>query len=272
MRRKIGHAAISHPGFVRTNNEDNIYCDGGIITPETRDVPFVSCGSADVPCLFAVCDGMGGEADGEVASLTAVQTLADHADAIKLAAANGQDIDRAVCAYVADANARLCNMMRGRSARMGTTLALAVITATHIHAYNIGDSRIYIFKDGKLTQLTEDHTMAVQKVKMGLITKQEAERDKSRHVLTRYLGIFEDEMTLTPDVIPPVPADDTYRLLLCSDGLTDMVSDEQIESVLREAMDAKDEADALVKAALRNGGRDNVTCIVIDNRSEANEP
>lgn len=268
--RDIYYDSYSHPGLVRTNNEDDVYCDGEIITPETRDVPFASCGSADVPCLFAVCDGMGGEADGEVASLTAVRALADHADAIKRAAANGQDVDRAVCAYVADANARLCDMMIGRPVRMGTTLTLAVITASHIHTYNIGDSRIYIFKEGKLTQLTEDHTMAVQKVKMGLITKQEAERDRSRHVLTRYLGIFEDEMTLTPDAIPPIPADDRYRLLLCSDGLTDMVSDEQIEAILREAMDAKDAADALVKAALDNGGRDNVTCIVIDKRSEAN--
>lgn len=270
--RDIYYDSYSHPGLVRTNNEDNFYCGGAILTPEARDVPFALSGSADVPCLFAVCDGMGGEADGEMASLAAVQTLDEHADAIRRAAVDKISLDDAVRDCVADANARLCGMMSRRGSRMGTTLALAVISASHIHTYNIGDSRIYIFKNGKLTQLTEDHTMAVQKFKMGLITKQEAERDRSRHVLTRYLGIFEDEMTLTPDVIPPIPADDKYRLLLCSDGLTDMVTDGQIETILHDAEGAKDAAESLVKAALDNGGRDNVTCIVIDNRSEANEP
>ena len=93
--------------------------------------------------------------------------------------------------------------MSSRSVRLGTTIALVVISDEFVRAYNIGDSRIYKFQDGILLQLSEDHTVAEQKRKMGLLTDEQAKHDKSRHVLTRYLGIFEDEMILTPDIITP---------------------------------------------------------------------
>lgn len=281
-------SARSHPGLVRTNNEDNLYCDGqdvlvpttahggarlssadGVtLTPENRDAPFFLDGTAQAPCLFAVCDGMGGEAEGEFASLTAVTALADHAARIKAAASDA--IDEAVGAFVTDANERLCMAMRSGPARMGTTLALVVIAEGAVRAYNIGDSRIYALRGGMFSQISEDHTLAAQKVKMGLLTEEEVRWDKGRHVLTRYLGVFEDEMTLTADAAGPFSVE-ACRLLLCSDGLTDMLPDGRIEEVLREAGGPADAADALVEEALVNGGRDNVTCIVIDCGGRAHE-
>lgn len=252
-------SAASHPGLVRANNEDNLLCGGVFMTEQTRDAPFSLNGSAVEPCLFAVCDGMGGIAAGELASLTAVQTLAEHEDAIKSAASDG-DASAVVKSFVGDANERLCGIMRSRRIRLGTTLAMAVIADGMVMAYNIGDSRIYRLSGGRLTLISEEHSLAAQKVKMGLLTEEQAARDKSRHTLTRCLGMFEDEMTVeayAAELFRPEAGD---RLLLCSDGLSDMISGEEIENMLNGGASADD----FIETALRNGGRDNVTCIVID--------
>ena len=153
--------------------------------------------------------------------------------------------------------------MRLRSVRLGTTIALVVISNEFVRAYNIGDSRIYKFQDGILLQLSEDHTVAEQKRKMGLLTDEQAKHDKSRHVLTRYLGIFEDEMVLTPDIITPFKTSKGVKLLLCSDGLTDMLEDKYIEKIMQTFNEPEKIVNTLVDKALENGGKDNITCIVI---------
>ena len=259
----VSFTVRSHIGRVRTNNEDNFYCNGVFLTPKTRDAPSFLVGKAQSPCVFAVCDGMGGEADGEFASLMAVETLSEYAEAIKTAASS-DSIDKAVQNFVSDANERLCKAMKTRYARMGTTLALAVITKSSVHTYNIGDSRIYRFQNGTFSQISEDHTLAAQKIKMRILTEEEARKDRSRHVLTRYLGVFEEEMILEANVIAPFKIDTKCRLLLCSDGITDMIEDSRIEAVLRDMPDTESAANELIESALQNGGKDNATCIIID--------
>jgi protein phosphatase len=250
---------------VRLNNEDNLYCGGATLTPENRDAPFSLNGSANLPCVFAVCDGMGGEANGEFASLTAVAALAEHAKAI--ASAAGDETDAAVAEYVTETNARLCEAMRANAVRMGTTLALAVATENGLRAYTLGDSRIYALQEGRFSRLSEDHTLAAQKVQMGLLTEEEARKSRDRHKLTRYLGIFEDEMTVEADARPLLPIGGGCRAMLCSDGLTDGVADGRIEEILSAAPNPEEAAGRLVDEALANGGRDNVTCVVADIRS-----
>ncbi|MDR1049110.1 MAG: protein phosphatase 2C domain-containing protein [Synergistaceae bacterium] len=262
MSAAVFFSARSHVGHVRRNNEDNLYCDGASLTPENRDAPFTLNGSADAPCVFAVCDGMGGEADGEFASLTAVTVLAERAKAI--GAASGGAMDAIVAEYVTKTNALLCEAMRTKAVRMGTTLALAVVTDDALRAYTLGDSRVYALKDGSFFRLSEDHTLAAQKVKMGLITEEEAGRDRDRHTLTRYLGIFEDEMTVEADASAPLPIGGGCRAILCSDGLTDMVADGRIKEIMSAAPTPEEAARRLVDEALGNGGRDNVTCVVVD--------
>ncbi|MDR1376346.1 MAG: protein phosphatase 2C domain-containing protein [Synergistaceae bacterium] len=262
---KVRFAARSHPGRVRLSNEDNFYCNGATLTPGNRDAPFALNGSANVPCVFAVCDGMGGEEDGEFASLTAVTALAEHAKEIKSAAAAGTEkIHAAVRTFVTDANSRLCDAMRVRSLRMGTTLALVVITDDAVYPYNLGDSRIYALQSRRFTRVSEDHTLAAQKVEMGILTEAEARRDRGWHVLTRCLGIFQDEMTVEPASAEPLPLGEGCRVLLCSDGLTDMVTDVRIAEILRGAPVTEKAAERLVTEALENGGRDNVTCVAVD--------
>lgn len=255
--------ASSHPGNVRMNNEDNLYCDGVFLTSGVQDTPLSFNGTAQFPCVFAVCDGMGGEAQGELASLTVVNALNEYAEKIK-SQSSSKHINEIVQSFISDANNRLCKIMREKSLRMGTTLALVIISEGIVHAYNIGDSRIYKFKHGMLSRISEDHTIAAQKIKMGLLDEEQARHDKSRHVLTRCIGIFDDEMILTPYIIPPFSVDKECRLLLCSDGLTDMLPDTKIESIMLKHQETSSTINALVDSALQNGGRDNITCIIID--------
>ena len=256
---EIKFSCRSDVGLVRKNNEDNFYCNGEILTQEK----FFLNETVKTPCIFAICDGMGGESHGELASLTAVKVLNEHSEKIKLATSS-KIIDEAVQNFISDANKKICEIMRENSFRMGTTLDLVVISNNSIMAYNIGDSRIYKLQNGILSQISEDHTIAAQKIKMGLLTQEEARHDRSRHILTRCLGIFEDEMILTPNVISPLIIDKKLRLLLCSDGLTDMLSDEQIQNILLSNNDGQSAVNALVNFALECGGRDNITCLVID--------
>jgi protein phosphatase len=169
------------------------------------------------------------------------------------------------------ANDILCAAMREKTVRMGTTMALALIAEDGVFTYGVGDSRIYALCGEKLRLLSEDHTLVMQKVKMGLLNEEQARKDKDWHKLTRYLGIFQDEMHIAAEAFPAL-APGACRLLLCSDGLTDLVLDDQIVEILCTHANQDDAAEALLQAALQGGGKDNCTCIVIDIAEEPPTP
>lgn len=254
---KIKFAVRSEIGRVRTNNEDNFFCNGIYMTVSERERPFFMNGGADVPCVFAVCDGMGGEDCGELASLTAVETLKIHASDIK------RNI-KGVNEFIIDANHKICEIMKSENLRMGTTLAFAVAYDKSFMLYNIGDSRIYRLEKNRLVRVSNDHTLAEDKVRMGLITPEKAEKDRDRHVLTRYLGIFEDEFVVEPDEYGPFDYGTNKRILLCSDGLTEMLDYNSIALIMMKSADVSEAVNNLVNSALNNGGRDNITCIVLE--------
>jgi len=258
---KMNYSAQSHMGKIRANNEDNLYCAGVFLTPETCDAPFALSGETAIPCVFAVCDGMGGQEDGEFASFTAAGLLSELETAVKNAPFD--KIDGSVQEYVTKANELICARMREKSVRIGTTLALVIVTENGVKSYNIGDSRIYELINGNLRQISEDHTLTMQKVKMGVLTKEQARIDRDRNKLTRYLGIFEDEMVLKAEPLETPLLTERRRFLLCSDGLTDSVPDVRIEEILKNAAIA-DVAGQLVNEALAGGGKDNITCVVVD--------
>ncbi|MDR2737145.1 MAG: protein phosphatase 2C domain-containing protein [Gracilibacteraceae bacterium] len=259
---KIAIAARSETNVMRSNNEDNLYCVGMTLTPENRDEALVFDTETETPCLVAVFDGMGGMAKGEYASLVAAQALGDHAAAIKDA-----DEDKANAAavqkYVAETNQLLCRAMREKASQFGTTLALAVITDSSIRSYNLGDSRVYALTEEGLRQISVDHTLAAQKVKLGVLTPEQALTDKSRNKLSLHLGVFEDEFSVMAEELPPLPCAAVHRLLLCTDGLTEKVLDSEIEEVLRTSATVGEAATCLVEMALVSG-KDNVTCIVLE--------
>ena len=260
MTVRIRFAARSEVGNVRTNNEDNLYCNGIFMTVSDRERPFFVSGETASPAIFAVCDGMGGEDSGELASFTAVESLQEHSARILRAIA---DADKEVCDYVTDTNSRLLGIMRTQGIRMGTTLVMAVVGEDSFTLYNLGDSRGFRTGDGRLLRVTDDHTLAEDKARMGLITYAQADKSRERHILTRYLG-DSDEYGLAPDVNGGFGFEHNTRCLMCSDGLTDMLSFREIAAIMKAAMNPAEAVNLLVSSALEHGGKDNVTCVVFE--------
>jgi protein phosphatase len=218
--------------------------------------------------LFIVADGMGGHQGGEVASRLAVETLQ---------VAYQDPTADSLTDAIAVANHRIRNEgdadpeLRG----MGTTVvALALMREEpdpdepidddelpqHLLIANVGDSRGYLFRDGSLTQLTEDHSVVADLVREGRISTEEAEVHPQRNIVTRVLGVYDTvEVDLWP--LDPVAHD---RYLLCSDGLFNEVGADQISSVLRRLDDPNEAAAELVRLANESGGRDNITAVIVD--------
>lgn len=227
-------------GLVRSNNQDQLLVAAG---------------------LYAVADGMGGHAAGEVASLTAIKALnaAFEASGERTAAAlesAAKAANRAVWE-----KARTNRGMLG----MGTTLvALAVVENEHgtsgLAVAHIGDSRLYLYRDKSLSQVTVDHSLVQELVDEGQISQAQAAVHPQRHVLTRALGV---EPAVEVDIIEITPENDD-RYLLCSDGLPREASDDQIAAILSRFPDPSEAASELVELANSRGGSDNVTVVVVD--------
>ena len=254
----VKFAVRSETGNVRKNNEDNFFCNGIYMTPSEANRPFFMKGVADVPCVFAVFDGMGGHDCGEIASLTAAETLSEHSAEILMGEHESVD------AYVKAANAKLTDLMNAKGIKTGTTMVLAVFGKHFFTAYNLGDSRIYSVKDGILTRINDDHTVAEDMVREGRLSARHAESSRWSNVLTRYIGMRADDFASTPDIYALRGYDENRRVLLCSDGLNKMLSHREISGIMKNYESTDDTVNALTEAALMKGGVDNVTCIVID--------
>ena len=243
-------------GKKRENNEDNFYLNGTYkrVPDELR---YEKSDLIYKRGIFAVCDGMGGEEYGEKASLFAVETLKEYQE---------KEFSFYIQEYIENANQKICDFMEeNNGVRSGTTLALLYIENHHAVSYNVGDSRVYLFRNGTLTQLSEDHTGAARMIKMGVLTKEQAKKHRDRNLLTQYLGIFPEELIIQAhksEVIELLPND---IFLLCSDGLTDMLEDDEIATILEKEKSVAEYAIALKEAALANGGKDNVTVGIIKN-------
>ncbi|MEO7430237.1 MAG: Stp1/IreP family PP2C-type Ser/Thr phosphatase [Acidimicrobiales bacterium] len=217
--------------------------------------------------IYVVADGMGGAQGGEVASRMAVEAIEG---------GYREPSIQSLTDVIAEANQRIHDAADDPKLRgMGTTaVAVAVVPeerdpdghddgvepTQHLIVVNVGDSRAYLFRDGGLTQLTDDHSVVAELVRDGQITALEAEAHPQRNIITRVLGVYPE---VTPDLWPvdPVRGD---RYLLCSDGLFNEVTDDQISAVLRRLDDPSDAANELVRLANEGGGRDNITVIVVD--------
>ncbi len=207
--------------------------------------------------VYAVCDGLGGHQAGEVASETAAHTLE--------AAFTEPTVDRLIEAVEA-ANRAIWQLAQDQPDKrgMGTTItAVAVVEQDgedQLALVNVGDSRGYLLRDSELTQLTEDHSLVAEMERDGRLTHEEARVHPQRAVITRALGL-EPDVEIDHLELLPYRGD---RLLLCSDGLTNEVADDQIGSTLRRLADPNEAAKDLVTQARANGGNDNITAVVID--------
>jgi serine/threonine protein phosphatase PrpC len=244
MTLALRYAVRSDVGLLREGNEDSAYAG---------------------PCLLAIADGMGGHAAGEVASAVAISALAglDHE------MADGDLLDP-LAAAVADANITLQEMSAADPAveGMGTTLTAMLWRGEITAVCHIGDSRAYLLRDGDFSQITRDHTLVQSLVEDGRLTPEAAATHPQRSLLLRALdGRTEAEPDLS---IREARAGDRY--LLCSDGLSDVVSEQTLHKTLVTIPDLDEVVIALVELANRGGGPDNITCIVADVIDTATDP
>lgn len=232
-RPRNTHSALTDVGRVRSHNEDAVLAQ---------------------PPLFVVADGLGGHQAGEVASALAVQTIRDHAPR----RADAPALARAVRA----ANREVIRAARegvGRSG-MGTTITAALVEGNRVVIAHVGDSRAYLLHGGEISRLTQDHSMVADMVRRGELTEEQSRIHPNRSIITRALGT---DVNMEADTYEYnlQPGD---RLLLCSDGLTGMLEDQQIASLLAAYRDPEVTAKALIAAANDAGGGDNISVVVVD--------
>lgn len=230
-------AAGSHVGKVRLNNQDSGYAGEH---------------------LFVVADGMGGHAGGDVASALAIQSIAH----IDRPFENPADAAQALRDALLEANQELAETVfeHPELAGMGTTVSGFVRVGDRLAVAHIGDSRIYRWRDGVLTQVTKDHTFVQRLVDSGRITAEEAAVHPRRSVLMRVLGDVELTPEIDVEVLDTRPGD---RWVLCSDGLSGYVDEERIGELLDEHPDASAAVEALIDESLDHGAPDNVTVVVV---------
>lgn len=236
MSLSLRFAAGSHKGMIREGNEDSGYAG---------------------PRLLAIADGMGGQAAGEVASSEVISTLVQLDDDVP-----GSDILTSLGTAVQRANDQLRVMVEDdpQLEGMGTTLTALLWTGQRLGLVHVGDSRAYLLRDGVLTQITQDHTWVQRLVDEGRITEEEATTHPQRSLLMRALGSGDH---VEPDLsIREVRAGDRY--LICSDGLSGVVSHQTLEDTLASYQGPHETVQELIQLALRGGGPDNITCIVAD--------
>jgi serine/threonine protein phosphatase PrpC len=203
--------------------------------------------------LFVVADGMGGAQAGEVASHVAVESFR--------APLSVEDDPRlSLMARIQEANARIYELSRSNAeqAGMGTTLTALYVGATEVALAHVGDSRAYCMRDGQLTRLTHDHSLVDELIRQGRLTPAEAQDHPQRSVITRALG---PEPTVEIDTLG-YPGRDGDVYLICSDGLTTMVAEDQVAQILVHHPKLRDAGEGLLKAANEAGGRDNITVVL----------
>lgn len=263
MSMKYIAIALSEVGKIRKNNEDNLFFDGEFRDSAESMSSFRKTLSSQDPIkLFALCDGMGGEAMGEQASYMAVSGLKEIE--LHFKQDKGKSFPKLMPRYLARVNESLCQTIRkNKGLRMGSTFASLIIRSNVAQAMNIGDSRIYLFRNGKLSQLSVDHTYAQRLVEMGIITQEEAVRHPERNRLSQHLGLFPEEAKIQPALSPEIWLQAGDSFLICTDGVTEMVPEASITEILRSPQAFLQQAENLMQRALTAGGKDNISLILI---------
>jgi protein phosphatase len=240
MKFRVGHLSIVGK---RDNNEDACYVD-----PQQR--------------FFLVADGMGGQSAGERASGLAMEIVPQKLQSLDFNRATGDQAVKVIDESVSQANLEIMALgeLDSKLKNMGTTIAFLVQSAGMLFAGGVGDSRVYLLRNGTLEQLTKDHSLTQALLDAGTLTPEEAVNHRYRNVLYRYLGCKEGGQGTNPKQLQPELND---RFLLCSDGVTGGVDDTQLAILLAEGTDPQKTAEAIVQAATDGGSKDNITGVVI---------
>lgn len=239
---KIEYVGVTHRGLVRSVNEDAIVCGNNSLG--------LGCGNIGTffhieeqlkkPLQFGVFDGLGGEQCGEVASCKASQAYKNWKPRVSAHALQAlcQEINQEICQFTAQNYLNTC----------GTTAAMIVVDSNRVISCNLGDSRIFLFHENSMEQLSVDHVLP--------------NYPRKKAPLTQFLGIPEKEQILSP-AFAEQPPQDGDQYLLCSDGLTDMVEEADIQRIMYSECPLKEKAEKLLEGALEGGGRDNISIVLL---------
>lgn len=243
MENRIDCFGRTDVGLMRTINQDSIY---------VSDKPV-----GKLPNLFIVADGMGGHKAGDVASRAAIESFVKY-----VCTTHMSDPANILDSGIININQEIYRMSNSNKAYygMGTTFVVATIIDNHVYVANVGDSRLYLV-NRDIKQITRDHSLVEDMMRMGMIDHNEARTHYKKNVITKAIGVAEDR-TATPDIfeIEIVEGD---KLLLCSDGLTNMVEDYDIKKIVNGS-DSLEEATAkLIALANENGGKDNISVVLV---------
>lgn len=245
LKTSLSWGVVTNKGKVREQNEDSF-----IIEPEEG--------------IFIVADGMGGHRGGKLASTITTEDLSVLIETAlhRLRSDNPRSIKRILTENILEQNRQLSMEAESESGQkeMGTTVAVTIIRDARAYIANLGDSRIYRFRNNKIKQVSKDHSVVSELLRKGKINEDQAENHEARGQITHYIGM---EERADPH-IRSFALKKNDRLLLCTDGLTDMLNDNKINKIQKTATDPQFACQKLVKAANNAGGHDNITVIIID--------
>ncbi len=250
MRYSIDYSCISHIGLIRSMNQDNFSCNGQYMEPGTAAVgsPITGTIYSDTPSLFGVFDGMGGHESGEIASYICAKEASE--------TILTKDGVSTLSEYCKRSNEKICSYAESNSIfSMGTTAAILMFTPKEITLCNVGDSKVFRLSDTEITQISKDHVvMSAYGVKPPL---------------SQNLGIPPEQMVIEP-YLSIGKYENGDRYLICSDGLTDMLSVDEIKENMA-CPSVKDAVLNMINLALENGGKDNATIILLDIKRAKNK-
>lgn len=252
-------AAVTDIGQKRSNNQDNFYANGCYIDRKCIVAERFDAIDNLTTHVFAVCDGMGGQADGDVAAMIGVSTVSDYADRFDNAC-SPEEVSAIAGSMVRDASERILEQGKIANKKMGSTISMLVVTSKYVYACNVGDSEIYHKNQYGIERLSKPQTFAQELVDMGAISEYQASRSYRRNQLSQYLGMEKPQTLKQNETYTSVKNGDI--LLICSDGISDVLPDHSIYASLSSKRPVADIADALIEKALRKGSGDNLTVVI----------
>ena len=245
-------AVSTTTGRIRKQNQDRFYLNGRTMPTQQENCSLAGLSRAKEQ-VFSVCDGMGGEEYGEIAAQLAVEALGQ----MPPEALRGDWSE-----YLRRANDLILRFARERQVRAGTTFAGLSLRGNQLSALNVGDSRIYLIREGKITQLSRDHTEFQAMVEAGIFAPSDFHKTSAHNRLTQYLGVDPRELEPEPHRVE-LKAKENDRYVLCTDGLYGAVSDEDIQRIAVRETNPAVACDALVRMAEEQGSRDNITVLLV---------
>lgn len=255
-RKKINVFICTHIGNSKTANEDNFIVND-LFNEHSFDFSKHEL-KASLPCIAGVFDGISGLSNGKYASKIAAKMARILYGKIKVSSNPEDDLK----SFYNGTNKILCKFQKENNINLGTTAALAVIRENDVLFSNLGDSRIYLLSDGTLNQVSKDHNEAGFLLDAGLITPQEALHHPMKNILCQYLGDTDINFVPEPYIAScEISSDKQQIILICSDGISDVLTCEQIKECILDK--SNNSAERLVKLSLENGSKDNATAVVI---------